>query len=122
MLQSYIIIRLFIFIIEFYLENGNINATVKAIYYNHKFPQSTSDIPSAKSFGILLDRTNFYSEQGGQIYDTGSIITIDGQAEFVVENVQVFGGYVLHIGYLKYGNLNVNNEVVATYDEVNDKF
>ena len=94
---------------------------VKAIYYNHAFPQSTNDIPAGKNFGILLDRTNFYSEQGGQQYDTGSI-TIDGQAEFVVENVQMFGGYVLHIGYLKYGNLNVNNEVVATYDEVNNKF
>ncbi|RGB30544.1 alanyl-tRNA synthetase [Rhizophagus diaphanus] len=97
--------------------SGNINATVKAILYNHTFSQSTSDIPPGKNFGILLDRTNFYSEQGGQQYDTGSI-TIDGQAEFVVENVQMFGGYVLHIGYLKYGNLNVNDEIIANYDEL----
>ncbi|CAB4411475.1 unnamed protein product [Rhizophagus irregularis] len=97
--------------------SGNINATVKAILYNHTFSQSTSDIPPGKNFGILLDRTNFYSEQGGQQYDTGSI-TIDGQAEFVVENVQMFGGYVLHIGYLKYGDLNVNDEIIANYDEL----
>ncbi|PKY22414.1 alanyl-tRNA synthetase [Rhizophagus irregularis] len=97
--------------------SGNIDATVKAILYNHTFSQSTSDIPPGKNFGILLDRTNFYSEQGGQQYDTGSI-TIDGQAEFVVENVQMFGGYVLHIGYLKYGNLNVNDEIIANYDEL----
>jgi hypothetical protein len=32
----------------------------------------------------------------------------------------MFGGYVLHIGYLKYGNLNVGNEIVATYEEVNN--
>ncbi|CAI2177826.1 19706_t:CDS:10 [Funneliformis geosporum] len=102
---------------SFKYQSGNINATIKAIYYNHTFLQSSNDIPSDKSFGILLDRTNFYAEQGGQTYDTGSI-TIDGQAEFVVENVQVFGGYVLHIGYLKYGNLNVDNEIVATYDEL----
>ncbi|CAG8495140.1 7842_t:CDS:10 [Funneliformis mosseae] len=102
---------------SFKYQNGNINATVKAIFYNHTFLQSSNDIPSDKSFGIILDRTNFYAEQGGQIYDTGSI-TIDGQAEFVVENVQVFGGYVLHIGYLKYGNLNVDNEIVATFDEL----
>ncbi|EXX57272.1 uncharacterized protein OCT59_014209 [Rhizophagus irregularis] len=97
--------------------SGNIDATVKAILYNHTFSRSTSDIPPGKNFGILLDRTNFYSEQGGQQYDTGSI-TIDGQAEFVVENVQMFGGYVLHIGYLKYGNLNVNDEIIANYDEL----
>ncbi|CAG8498843.1 14629_t:CDS:10 [Acaulospora morrowiae] len=98
-------------------QSCNINATISAIYYNHSFPQSTADIPSEKSFGIILDRTNFYAEQGGQQYDTGSV-TIDGQAEFVVENVQIFGGYVLHIGYLKYGNLSVGNEIVATYDEL----
>jgi alanyl-tRNA synthetase len=101
--------------------SGNINATVKAIFYNHTFFQSTSDISPGKNFGILLDRTNFYSEQGGQQYDTGSI-TIDGQSEFVVENVQIFGGYVLHIGYLKYGNLNVDDEIIANYDEVRIKF
>ncbi|GBB93113.1 hypothetical protein RclHR1_02110012 [Rhizophagus clarus] len=97
--------------------SGNINATVKSIFYNHTFFQSTSDVPPGKNFGILLDRTNFYSEQGGQQYDTGSI-TIDGQAEFVVENVQMFGGYVLHVGYLKYGNLNVTDEIIANYDEL----
>jgi len=66
---------------------------------------------------ILLDRTNMYAEQGGQEYDTGSI-TIDGKAEFVVENVRVYGGYVLHTGYLKYGTLQVGDEVVVQFDEV----
>ncbi|CAG8545966.1 2316_t:CDS:10 [Diversispora eburnea] len=98
-------------------QSGNINAIIKAIYYNHSFLQSTSDIPSSKSFGIILDRTNFYAEQGGQQYDTGSII-IDGQAEFMVENVQIFAGYVLHIGYMKYGNLSISDEIVANYDEL----
>ncbi|KAF9349955.1 Alanine--tRNA ligase, partial [Mortierella sp. NVP85] len=51
-----------------------------------------------------------YAEQGGQEYDTGSI-TVDGKAEFVVENVQVYGGYVLHTGYLKYGVLQVDDEL-----------
>ncbi|CAG8472517.1 17535_t:CDS:10 [Acaulospora colombiana] len=102
---------------QYKYQSGNINATIKAIYYNHSFPQSTTDIPPEKSFGIILDRTNFYAEQGGQQYDTGSI-TIDGQAEFVVENVQIFAGYILHIGYLKYGDLSVSNEIVATYDEL----
>ncbi|KAF9300598.1 Alanine--tRNA ligase [Mortierella antarctica] len=83
--------------------NGNINAHIKLIYRNHEFPENTTGIEEQKSFG--------------QEYDTGSI-TVDGKAEFVVENVQVYGGYVLHTGYLKYGTLQVNDEVVVQFDEL----
>ena len=96
---------------------GTTTSTVKAIYHEKAFLQSTSSLPEDASFGIILDRTNFYAEAGGQEYDTGSI-TIDDVAEFEVTDVQVFNGYVLHIGSLKYGALNVNDEVVATFDEV----
>lgn len=96
---------------------GNINATVKAIYYDRKFLSSTSDLPEGAPFGILMDKTSFYAEAGGQEYDTGNIV-IDGVADFDVEDVQVFSGYILHIGRLKYGLLNVGDEVVSSYDEV----
>lgn len=43
---------------------------------------------------------------------------IDGAADFEVTNVQVFNGYVLHIGRLKYGQLSVGDSVVSSYDEV----
>lgn len=43
---------------------------------------------------------------------------IDGAADFEVTNVQVFNGYVLHIGRLKYGKLSVGDSVVSSYDEV----
>lgn len=102
---------------EFKFALGNLNASIKAIYHDHTFHQSSSAVPADKSLGILLDRTNFYAESGGQQADTGSIV-IDGQAEFVVEDVQVFSGYVLHTGYFKYGELKVGDEVVASYDEV----
>ncbi|KAI9218987.1 Ala1 alanyl-tRNA synthetase [Blastocladiella britannica] len=70
-----------------------------------------------RSLGVLLDVTNFYAESGGQEFDTGSI-AIDGQLEFAVENVQVYGGYVLHSGLLKYGTLSVGQQVVCTFDEL----
>lgn len=95
----------------------DITATVKAIYANGKFIDSVSSDSFAGRFGILLDKTNFYAEQGGQQYDTGSI-TIDGQADFAVDDVQPFGGYVLHIGYMKYGSLSVGSDVVCSYDEL----
>jgi alanyl-tRNA synthetase len=96
---------------------GVVNAQVKAIYHEHAFPSSTSDLPPDTTFGLILDKTNFYAEAGGQEYDTGSIV-IDGSAEFEVGNVQVYNGYILHIGRLKYGKLSVGDEVVASYDEV----
>lgn len=95
----------------------SVHAKVKAIYYQRSFSKSTRDIPEGALFGILLDRTPFYAESGGQEYDTGKII-IDEKAEFEVEDVQVFNGYVLHIGHLKYGELSMDSDVEAEYDEV----
>ncbi len=90
---------------------------MKAIYQDHAFFNETTKIGDrAKNFGILLDRTCLYAESGGQQADTGSIV-IDGKAEFVVEDAQVFSGYVLHIGHLKNGELSINDEVTVSYDE-----
>ncbi|KAH9850281.1 tRNA synthetases class II (A)-domain-containing protein [Lenzites betulinus] len=102
---------------SFKFQQGNITAKVVAIYSKKAFLHSTEDIPEDTSFGLLLDRTSFYAESGGQEYDTGSIV-IDGVAEFEVTNVQVYNGYVLHIGHIKYGKLNVGDEIVSSYDEL----
>ncbi|KAF7782485.1 hypothetical protein Agabi119p4_1861 [Agaricus bisporus var. burnettii] len=96
---------------------GNITATIKAIFHNKAFVSSTENIPGYGTFGLLLDKTSFYAEAGGQEYDTGNIV-IDGVADFEVTNVQVYKGYVLHTGYLKYGTLEVGNEVISSYDEL----
>ncbi|CEH18366.1 alanyl-trna synthetase [Ceraceosorus bombacis] len=97
---------------------ASIEAKVKAIYQNGGF-HAASNAPNVladKPLGLLLDRTCFYAESGGQQGDTGSIV-IDGKSEFVVEDTQVFNGYVLHSGYFKYGELRVGDDVVAAYDE-----
>ncbi|KAN0100430.1 tRNA synthetases class II (A) domain containing protein [Tylopilus felleus] len=96
---------------------GNITAQAKGIYYNREFLGSTSSIPDGANFGILLDRTSFYAEAGGQEYDTGNIV-IDGVCDFEVTNVQAYSGYVLHTGHLKYGELNAGDEVISSYDEL----
>ncbi|RKP26288.1 alanyl-tRNA synthetase, cytoplasmic [Syncephalis pseudoplumigaleata] len=95
-------------------ETGHITATIKALYDGHAF---VDEITTPQTMvGILLDRSNFYAEQGGQEYDMGTLV-IDGKTEFAVENVQVYAGYVLHIGYLKYGKLALGEQVVCAYDE-----
>lgn len=101
---------------------GNATAKVKAIYHNKTFVKTTKTISQSEPFGILLDRTCFYAESGGQVYDTGHITVDDagdeGVADFEVVDVQIFNGYVLHIGYMKEGIISVDDEVVSQYDEV----
>jgi alanyl-tRNA synthetase len=95
----------------------NVSAKVKAVFKDGKFLKDTKEVPEGEQFGLLLDKTNFYAEQGGQIYDTGSLV-IDGVAEFSVEDCQMYGGYVLHTGAMKYGSFSVGTEVLCVYDEV----
>lgn len=102
---------------RFKYEHGSIHSNVKAIFKQGAFVKAITSEEFDGMFGIVTDKTNFYAVSGGQEFDTGSI-TIDGECEFTVENVQVFGGYVLHIGYLKYGSLHVGNTVISTFDEV----
>nr|XP_039260162.1 alanine--tRNA ligase, cytoplasmic-like [Styela clava] len=100
-------------------ENGNykfdlITGVVKQIRCEGKFVDSVS---SGQFCGLLLDKTNFYPEQGGQIYDQGYINKAnDDQTEFSVKNCQVHGGYVLHTGTVA-GTLSVGDEVCLYIDE-----
>jgi alanyl-tRNA synthetase len=52
---------------------------------------------------LLLDRTCFYGEQGGQVGDTGTISTPTGT--FEVEDTQKLGDTVLHLGAVGRGQL-----------------
>jgi len=77
---------------------------VKAIWNGKDFVEHHDR--GDKVIGVILDRTNFYSEGGGQIYDTGRFVNDSGLL-FEVENVQSYAGYVLHIGKLKNGSIQL---------------
>ncbi|VAH92361.1 unnamed protein product [Triticum turgidum subsp. durum] len=91
------------------------SSVVKAIYTGSEFVATAS---GDEDFGLVLESTSFYAEQGGQIYDTGSIEGPSGS--FTVNNVQVFAGYVLHIGSFLEGPdskaLSVGDEVKCKVD------
>ncbi|MDE5037661.1 alanine--tRNA ligase-related protein, partial [Francisella tularensis] len=78
-----------------------------------KLVASTSEQVSAF---VVLDKTPFYAESGGQVGDKG-ILEVVG-VEFVVEDVQKSGEAILHIGKLVKGRLNLNDELTA---RVSDK-
>ena len=70
---------------------------------------------------VLLDRTAFYAEQGGQIGDTGRLISEAegddrGGASFRVEDTTRTGPWVLHIGHITEGRLHLGAAVDARVD------
>jgi len=70
--------------------------------------------------GIVLDKTSFYAEAGGQIYDTG-IIKSSNDAAMEVHNVQSYGQYILHVGTITSGTINKNDKLVCVVDYVRRK-
>ncbi len=58
-----------------------------------------------EAVGLLLDQSNFYAEQGGQVGDMGVIRTATGI--FDVENTQKLGEAILHVGRVREGTLEV---------------
>ena len=65
---------------------------------------------------VILDRTPFYAESGGQVGDRGWI-TADGGAEFEVRDTQRVGGAHAHLGVVRAGALAVGQRVRARVDE-----
>jgi alanyl-tRNA synthetase len=63
---------------------------------------------------VLLDETPFYAESGGQVGDTGKLIT--DNAVFLVEDTQKQGKAFLHIGIIDSGSLNKGERVHAEID------
>lgn len=88
---------------------------VKALLLNKEF---VSEVPSGSKCGVVLDKTCFYAESGGQIYDQGYMSkNDDDEVEFAVMDVQVHGGFILHVGALD-GVLKVGDKVNCFIDEV----
>jgi len=72
----------------------------------------TGTLKAGDEVALLLDRTNFYAEQGGQVGDTGTIDRPEtAGVEFEVEDTQRLGETVLHVGALLSGELKVGDRV-----------
>jgi alanyl-tRNA synthetase len=63
---------------------------------------------------IVLDKTSFYGESGGQVGDTGWLVGPHGR--FEVLDTQREGGFMLHCGHLRSGTLDLGQTVQAEVD------
>jgi alanyl-tRNA synthetase len=73
------------------------------------------EVGRAAPVAVILDRTPFYGEAGGQVGDTGSLAG-DG-CEFEVIDTHRDGGLILHVGHLKRGRLQVGQKLHARVDD-----
>ncbi len=64
---------------------------------------------------LVLDRTPFYAESGGQVGDTGLIT--GPQGTFVVTDVQKSGALFVHCGHIDKGSISRGDQVVVEVDE-----
>jgi len=67
---------------------------------------------------IVLDKTCFYAESGGQIGDSGEIYSQDASDFFVVTDTQKYGAIFLHYGYVASGSFSLKTPVVAEINQV----
>jgi alanyl-tRNA synthetase len=69
---------------------------------------------------VVLDRTPFYAESGGQVGDTGTITVTAGNALLDVRDTKygVAGALVVHDALVRRGTVHEGDEVVAAIDSV----
>ena len=65
---------------------------------------------------VVLDRTPFYAEMGGQVADHGVITTAAGAVFNVTDVQKTKGGKYLHTGRMERGSLRLGEEVSAAVD------
>ena len=87
------------------------SAKVIAIFQNGQKVESANAGDEAI---VILDKTPFYGESGGQIGDKG--ILTSANAEFTVLDSQKYGKSIGHIGNLVKGSLKVGDLVTAAID------
>jgi alanyl-tRNA synthetase len=88
-----------------------IRASVQAIVVEGELAESLSE---GTEGALVLDRTSFYAERGGQVGDQG---VISGEGfRFEVSDTQPLGEAVAHTGRLVEGTVNTGDAVTASVD------
>lgn len=91
-----------------------LSSSITAIYTEDGFLEAGSKAVPGDNVGLILDRSAFYAEAGGQEADIGTIEL--GTAKFKVLDVQVYGGYLLHSGVIEDGEIEVGASATCKVD------
>jgi alanyl-tRNA synthetase len=121
--------------VELFAQSSPIDALKKAMHGSEFMGYQTLELAGAKVIGIIasnqlcekveevnhehpisvvLDKTSFYGEMGGQVGDHGELV--GPGFRFEVSDTQVQGGFTLHVGHLRQGKLQLGNTVTARVD------
>ncbi len=92
-------------------DHSDTNATVLGIYAENN---AVDEIKEGDQVGIILDKTVFYAESGGQVGDTGIIET--ETSLFNVVDCKKVGTHFMHFGHLKHGAISRGDKVEVEID------
>ena len=96
-----------------YLATHESNAKVIALFSEAGEP--VSSLAKGQTGLIILDKTPFYAESGGQVGDTG--LLKNKTFHFAVEDTQSVGNAFLHKGKVTEGQIKISDSVEAQIDE-----
>ena len=77
--------------------------------------QEVESASAGSEVEVVLDRTPFYAEMGGQVGDTGKL-TAPGLYVHVTDTKHRDGGLESHVGVVEEGSISVGDSVTATID------
>lgn len=89
-------------------------AKLRGIVCNNKSYETFDAVAGQSPVVLILDRSPFYGESGGQVGDSGKIYSDD--FEFVVTDTQRDSDLLLHFGNLVKGTMRAGEEVTAEVD------
>ncbi|MFN3190375.1 MAG: alanine--tRNA ligase [Aureliella sp.] len=82
----------------------------------HAVTEINADTAGDSELKVILDRSPFYGEGGGQVGDSGSLTSSDG-LDFQVTDTKRAGELLIHIGKLRSGTLSEGATISASVDE-----
>jgi alanyl-tRNA synthetase len=90
-------------------------AEIKGIVAADQLCDSLTEVGRDRPVQVVLDRTPFYGEAGGQVGDTGQIVG-DGFV-FDVTDTQRDGDLIIHFGHLASGTMKAGAKVTARVNQ-----
>ena len=103
-----------------YKSDVELPGTVLALFSTDGFLEDGASAKKGDRVGLILDKSSFYAEAGGQDADLGTIEILSESGDlvgsFTVTDVQSYAGYALHTGVVDRGQLEVGSFVKCKVD------